>query len=76
MIQEALEFGQRLRSYTVSAMVGGQLVQVAEGNSVGNKRIDHFKAPVLASALVLTVRANQAAPLHIKHFAAITGAGC
>jgi alpha-L-fucosidase len=70
MIQEDIAHGQRIRQYTVAAQVGGAWRNVSSGQSVGNKRIDLLAAPVTATALRLTVEANQAAPVYLKFFGA------
>ena len=78
MIQEEIEHGQRIRSYTVSAQAPGSAVwaPVSQGLSVGNKRIDLLPKPIMAAALMLTIEANQATPIFVKNFAAFTGKGC
>eukprot|EP00036_Acanthoecidae_sp_10tr_P006180 CAMPEP_0182943884 /NCGR_PEP_ID=MMETSP0105_2-20130417/53104_1 /TAXON_ID=81532 ORGANISM="Acanthoeca-like sp., Strain 10tr" /NCGR_SAMPLE_ID=MMETSP0105_2 /ASSEMBLY_ACC=CAM_ASM_000205 /LENGTH=436 /DNA_ID=CAMNT_0025083771 /DNA_START=45 /DNA_END=1352 /DNA_ORIENTATION=+ len=65
MIQEDLTYGQRVRSYTVEALVAGKWGPVSSGKSIGNKRIDLFEKEVTATMLRLTIDANQAAPIYV-----------
>lgn len=77
MIQEQLEFGQRIRSYTVEVLNSdGQWTLASSGQSVGNKRIDFLSKPAEVSAIRLTVVANQASPVYIHQFAAFKDNGC
>ena len=43
MIQEDIQFGERIRSYQVKVKVDGKWKTVCEGSSVGNKRIESFE---------------------------------
>jgi alpha-L-fucosidase len=70
MISEDIAHGQRIRGYHVAAKVGSVWKTISSGQSVGNKRIDLLAEPIRASALVLTVTANQAAPIYLKFFGA------
>ena len=70
MISEDIAHGQRIRAYHVSAKVGGAWTTIASGQSVGNKRIDLLNASVTTSELMLTVDANQAAPIYLRWFGA------
>ena len=53
-IQEDITKGQRVESFTVSAMVDGNWVEVGSGSTIGYKRMLRFPA-VNATALKLTV---------------------
>eukprot|EP00696_Hemimastix_kukwesjijk_P013511 gnl/Hemi2/2691_TR946_c0_g1_i1.p1 gnl/Hemi2/2691_TR946_c0_g1~~gnl/Hemi2/2691_TR946_c0_g1_i1.p1 ORF type:complete len:464 (-),score=186.79 gnl/Hemi2/2691_TR946_c0_g1_i1:114-1481(-) len=81
VIQEDQTNGQVVRGYIVEAVVLENVtsapkadvwVQVSSGSSVGNKKIDLFAAPVLASKLRLTVnKTSPNAPTpSIKNFSA------
>ena len=68
VIEEDLGFGQRIRAYRIEAAAGGQWTAVAEGLSVGRRRIERF-SPVMASALRLRVLRTDPLP-KVRLFAA------
>ena len=77
IVQEAIEHGQRIRSYTVEALHGdGKWSIISSGISVGNKRIDLLEEPATTAMLRLNVTANKASPVYIKFFGAYSGKGC
>lgn len=55
MIQEDIQFGERIRSYQVKVKVDGKWKTVCEGSSVGNKRIESFE-PVETDAVRLDIK--------------------
>lgn len=61
IIQENIKNGERIRQYKVEAKVNGKWQTVANGESVGHKRIEKF-SPVEATALRLTVTEAVALP--------------
>ena len=61
IIQENIKNGERIRQYKVEAKVNGKWQTVANGESVGHKRIEKFPA-VEATALRLTVTEAIALP--------------
>lgn len=54
IIQEQIANGERIRKYKVEARVNGKWKTVAQGESVGHKRIERFE-PVTTDKLRLTV---------------------
>lgn len=54
IIQEDISKGERIRSYSVEAKVNGKWIEIAKGESVGNKRIESFK-PVKATSFRLII---------------------
>lgn len=66
VIEEDIASGQRIRAYRIDALVDGNWTTVAEGKSVGNKRLARF-APVSSKAFCLTVTDCVAKPI-IKQF--------
>jgi alpha-L-fucosidase len=42
MIREYIKLGQRIRSFTVEAMINDEFIVVGEGTTVGNRRIIQF----------------------------------
>ena len=55
MIQEDQTNGQCVAGYIVDAFAGGEWTVVARGVTIGNKRIEVFAAPIVASVVRLTV---------------------
>ncbi|WP_206610105.1 alpha-L-fucosidase [Maribellus luteus] len=68
VIQEDIEHGERIRTYTVDARINGVWKKLCEGESVGHKRIQSFDT-VSCSALRLTVEKSVDKPL-IRNFSA------
>lgn len=68
VMEEALEFGQHVLAYRVEALRDDAWVTVAEGASIGRKRIERF-APIVASAIRLRIVDAVPRP-HIRLFAA------
>jgi alpha-L-fucosidase len=68
ILEEELAAGQRIRRYRIEALTGDRWMVVAQGESVGRKRIQHFE-PVATQALRL--RVVETAPLpKLRRFAA------
>ena len=65
-IQEDISGGERIRAYRVEARVNGKWTTVAQGSSVGHKRIESFPA-VKAKSFRLVVERCTAEPL-IRNF--------
>ncbi len=61
MLGEAIELGQRVRSFAIEARVGGAWRPIAEGTTIGHKRLLRF-APVTARRVRLIVRDCRARP--------------
>lgn len=61
VIMEDIAQGERIQSYALSGLSGGQWRQLATGQSVGHKRIEQFPA-VEAAAIRLTVDKCKAEP--------------
>ncbi len=69
IIGEDIARGERVRKYVLEGLTGpNQWTRLAEGRSIGNKRIERFK-PVEAAKLRLQMTAAHAEPL-IRHFSA------
>ncbi|WP_195763935.1 alpha-L-fucosidase [Pseudoduganella rivuli] len=61
--------GQRIAGYRIEAQVGGQWQTVAEGHTVGHKRIDRI-APVMATAVRFVCTRSVEGRAAIRSFAA------
>ncbi len=66
ILQEDIRQGERIRAYRIEARTGGKWTTVAQGTSVGHKRIEAF-APVEATAFRLVVEECDATP-QIRNF--------
>jgi alpha-L-fucosidase len=67
-IGEEIEKGQRIRSFTVQALVGRRWVTLMSGTSVGHRYIGRLKEPVAAGKVRLVVEGSVGTP-SIKQFA-------
>jgi alpha-L-fucosidase len=61
-IAEDISKGERVRAYTVEALVGGEWKQVAQGSAIGHKRLERF-APVEAASMRVRITESRGAPL-------------
>jgi alpha-L-fucosidase len=61
VLQEAMALGQRVEGWQIDVQVDGAWRPVAEGTSIGYKRITRF-APVTASAVRVSITAARACP--------------
>lgn len=68
IIQEDIQYGERVRRYQIEGLVGEEWKLLAEGQSIGHKRIERFDSVVL-SKLRLKVSASDGEPL-IKNMSA------
>lgn len=66
LTMEWLNDGQHVQKYTIEVQQGGKWRQVAAGQAIGHKKIDHF-APVTAQHIRLNLLATSA-PAHIREF--------
>lgn len=66
ILQEDIKFGERVRLYKIEALIDGKWQPVADGKSIGNKRIQQFDA-VHTNKLRLTIGKSIVTPL-IKSF--------
>lgn len=66
VLQEDISKGERIRSYEIEAKVDGRWMRVAQGESVGHKRIEKI-GPLKASAFRVKVTAS-ATPPEIRDF--------
>lgn len=62
LIQEHIALGQRVEAYKVEAQVDGTWKTIAEGTTIGHKRLDRFNA-VIATQVRLTIAKSKACPL-------------
>jgi alpha-L-fucosidase len=67
IIQEEISMGQRIRKYEIEGLIDNQWKSLAQGQSVGQKRIEKF-TPVKADAVRLRVMEYSFPPV-IKRFA-------
>ena len=65
---EDIRQGERVRSYTIEALMDGVWREIAKGTAIGHKKIDRF-APLMASNIRLRVLSSAAPPI-IRKFAA------
>mgnify|MGYP003551796185 FL=1 len=68
VIQEDIARGERISKYSVQAKLNGEWVKVAEGVSVGHKRIHKLEKPILTSELKLSLNTSKGEP-QVKMFA-------
>lgn len=68
VIQERIQEGERVRAYDILALTGGQWKIIAQGQSIGHKRI-HKIEPIEAEQLKLLIKSSTSVPL-IEKFAA------
>ena len=61
VLQEYIALGQRVESWRVEADADGRWATVAEGTTIGYKRIARF-APVTARRLRVTIAKSRACP--------------
>ncbi len=61
MIQEHIALGQRVENYTVEALVDGAWKTIAEGTTIGHKRLDRFD-DVTATQVRLAITKSLACP--------------
>ncbi|HLK57301.1 MAG TPA: alpha-L-fucosidase [Chthonomonadaceae bacterium] len=61
VLQEAIALGQRVEAFTVEAFTDGQWAQVAEGTTIGHKRILRFP-DVTASKVRVNITRSRACP--------------
>jgi alpha-L-fucosidase len=66
---EDLRDGQKIAKYKIEAQVGGRWKTVAEGQTIGHKRIDRFE-PVTATAIRFTCTEWLAKPAAVRSLAA------
>ncbi|WP_090670559.1 alpha-L-fucosidase [Paenibacillus tianmuensis] len=58
---EDIRYGERIREYSLEAMLDGQWVELVRGSAVGHKKIDRF-APVRTDRIRLNVLDSAAVP--------------
>jgi alpha-L-fucosidase len=62
LVQEYIPLGQRVKSFTVDALVNGQWKKITEGTTIGYKRILRFNK-VKATKIRLTINDAKSSPL-------------
>ncbi len=62
LIQEYIRLGQRVKSFTVEALVNGNWVNISEGTTIGYKRILRFPS-VMATKVRLNIVDAKSSPL-------------
>lgn len=63
VLQEDIKYGQKIKAFTVEALVAGEWQKVVEGTTIGHKRILPFDASVDASKIRVTVTDSFAEPM-------------
>ena len=61
LLQEPIRFGQRVASFSIEAREGGEWKEVADGTTIGYKRLLRFPL-VRADAVLITIRQARGAP--------------
>ncbi|MFC9861619.1 MULTISPECIES: alpha-L-fucosidase [unclassified Streptomyces] len=61
-VREDIRRGQRVERFAVEARIGGAWQRIAEGTTIGHRRILPLPAPVTATAVRVKVLASRAAP--------------
>ncbi len=62
MIREAMELGQRVTGYTLSALVDGEFQTLCQGKCIGNRLCERFE-PVKAKAIKLKITSTLHVPV-------------
>ncbi len=62
VLQEYIQLGQRIRSFAISAWVGGEWKEIARGTTVGYKRILKFD-PITTQKIRLQILDSRACPV-------------
>ncbi|WOK08870.1 alpha-L-fucosidase [Imperialibacter roseus] len=62
-LKEFIKLGQRVKAFTVEANVDGTWKQVAQGSTIGYKRILKLAAPVEAEAIRVSITESKACPV-------------
>lgn len=62
-IQEPIALGQRVREYRIEVWDGGTWRSIAEGRTIGHKKLDRFATPVTAGRIRLVINDSLAEPL-------------
>ena len=62
-IQEPIALGQRVRAYRVEIWEGGAWRLIAEGTTIGHKKLDRLDSPVTAARIRLVIDDARAEPL-------------
>ncbi|MFE2932649.1 alpha-L-fucosidase [Streptomyces sp. NPDC059278] len=61
-VREDIRHGQRVERFAVEARVGGRWQRIAEGTTIGHRRILSLAAPVTATSVRVKVLESRAAP--------------
>lgn len=67
VIEEDIQFGERVRSFIVEGLIGNKWTSIAEGSCIGHKYIQVFEKPVICKKIRLAIRQSADKPL-IKSF--------
>ncbi|WP_416865500.1 MAG: alpha-L-fucosidase [Imperialibacter sp.] len=62
-LKEFIKLGQRVKAFTVEAKVDGAWKQVAQGTTIGYKRILKLDGPVAAEAIRVNITESKACPV-------------
>lgn len=62
-IQEYIRLGQRIRSFNIEACVNGAWVEIAQGTTVGYKRIISFEKPAETRQIRINILDSRACPV-------------
>lgn len=61
-VREDIRQGQRVEKFAVEARIDGSWQRIAEGTTIGNRRILPLASPVTATAVRVKVLESRAAP--------------
>ncbi len=61
-IQEYIKLGQRIKSFTVEAFIDGNWKQIAEGTTIGHKRILALESPLETNKIRVNIKDSKACP--------------
>lgn len=63
LIQEYIQLGQRVKSFTVDALINGQWQKVAEGTTIGYKRILKLEHTTTTNKIRVNITSSKACPV-------------
>ncbi len=61
-IQEYIKLGQRVKSFTVDAFIDGNWKHIAEGTTIGHKRILALESPLQTNKIKINIKDSKASP--------------
>ena len=61
-VREYIRLGQRVKSFTVDAFLDGEWKEIAEGSTIGHKRILALESPIETGKIRLNIKDSKACP--------------